>query len=114
MQGAGALLFLIPRWSSQRPVLAGSTMVGAVSVHLFVLDTGVGGRQLSRSPAAFSSSGGVCAGRRSAYRGLQDLLGLVAVRRGTPDRVVALRQEAERSGSYSAVGLRRATGFRTG
>jgi putative oxidoreductase len=43
MQVAGGLLFLIPRMVSAAAVLAGSTMVGAVAVHLFVLDTGIGG-----------------------------------------------------------------------
>lgn len=43
LQVAGGLLFLIPRTVYAAAVLAGSTMMGAVIVHLFVLDTGFGG-----------------------------------------------------------------------
>lgn len=43
LQVAGGLLFLIPRTVYAAAVLAGSTMIGAVIVHLFVLDTGFGG-----------------------------------------------------------------------
>jgi uncharacterized membrane protein YphA (DoxX/SURF4 family) len=43
LQVAGGLLFLIPRAVYAAAVIAGGTMVGAVVVHLFVLDTGVGG-----------------------------------------------------------------------
>lgn len=43
LQVMGGLLFLIPRMAWIAAVLAGGTMAGAVVVHLFVLDTGVGG-----------------------------------------------------------------------
>lgn len=43
LQMAGGLLFLMPRTVYAAAVLAGGTMVGAVVVHMFVLDTGVGG-----------------------------------------------------------------------
>jgi len=43
LQVAGGLLFLVPRTVYPAAVLAGSTMAGAVAVHLFVLGTGVGG-----------------------------------------------------------------------
>jgi hypothetical protein len=40
---ASGLLFLIPRTVYAAAVLAGSTMMGAVAAHMFVLDTGIGG-----------------------------------------------------------------------
>jgi uncharacterized membrane protein YphA (DoxX/SURF4 family) len=43
LQVTGGLLFLIPRTVYVALALAGVTMVGAIIVHLFVLDTGVGG-----------------------------------------------------------------------
>jgi hypothetical protein len=43
LQVASGLLFLVPRTVYAAAVLAGSTMIGAVVVHLFVLDTGIGG-----------------------------------------------------------------------
>jgi putative oxidoreductase len=43
LQVAGGLLFLVPKTIYVGLVLAGVTMVGAIVVHLFVLDTGVGG-----------------------------------------------------------------------
>jgi putative oxidoreductase len=43
LQVAGGLLFLFPKAAYLAAALAGSTMVGAVVVHLFVLGTGVGG-----------------------------------------------------------------------
>lgn len=43
LQVAGGVLFLLPRTVYAAAVLAGSTMAGAVLVHLFVLDTGIGG-----------------------------------------------------------------------
>jgi hypothetical protein len=43
LQAAAGLLFLAPRTVVAASVLAGGTMVGAALVHLFVLDTGIGG-----------------------------------------------------------------------
>ena len=43
LQVAGGLLVLVPKTIYVGLVLAGVTMVGAIVVHLFVLDTGVGG-----------------------------------------------------------------------
>lgn len=43
LQVAGGLLFLVPRAIYPAAVLAGSTMLGAVFMHLFVLGTGPGG-----------------------------------------------------------------------
>lgn len=43
LQVAGGLFFLILKTVYAAAVLAGGTMVGAVVVHMFVLDTGVGG-----------------------------------------------------------------------
>jgi hypothetical protein len=43
LQVAGGLFFLIPRTVYPAVILAGITMIGAVGVHLFVLDTGLGG-----------------------------------------------------------------------
>jgi putative oxidoreductase len=43
IQVAGGLLFLARRTVYAAAVLAGSTMIGAVVVHMFVLDTGFGG-----------------------------------------------------------------------
>jgi hypothetical protein len=43
LQVMGGLLFLVPRTVYPAAVLAGSTMIGAVVVHMFVLDTGFGG-----------------------------------------------------------------------
>jgi uncharacterized membrane protein YphA (DoxX/SURF4 family) len=43
LQATAGLLFLMPRMVIAAAVLAGGTMAGAVLVHLFVLDTGLGG-----------------------------------------------------------------------
>ena len=43
VQLAGALLLLVPVTARVGGVLMGSTMVGAIFVHMAVLDTGVGG-----------------------------------------------------------------------
>ena len=43
LQVIGGVLFLIPRFALCRGRARRGTMVGAVAVHLFVLDTGVGG-----------------------------------------------------------------------
>ena len=43
LQLAGSLLLLVPRTARLGAGLIGSTMLGAMFVHLFVLDTGVGG-----------------------------------------------------------------------
>jgi hypothetical protein len=43
LQAASGLLFLVPRTVYPAAVLAGGTMIGAVVVHMFVLDTGIGG-----------------------------------------------------------------------
>ncbi len=43
LQTAGGLLFLVPQARWPAAVLTGATMLGAAGVHLFVLDTGVGG-----------------------------------------------------------------------
>lgn len=43
LQVAGGLLFLVRRTIYPAAVLAGTTMIGAVVVHMFVLDTGFGG-----------------------------------------------------------------------
>ena len=43
VQLAGALLLLVPRTARLGGALIGSTMVGALFVHLVLLDTGVGG-----------------------------------------------------------------------
>jgi hypothetical protein len=43
VQLAGALLLLVPRTARIGGALIGSTMVGAMAIHVAVLDTGVGG-----------------------------------------------------------------------
>jgi uncharacterized membrane protein YphA (DoxX/SURF4 family) len=43
LQIAAGVLLLVPRTARVGAVLAGCTMAGAVVVHLFVLDTGIGG-----------------------------------------------------------------------
>jgi putative oxidoreductase len=43
LQVIGGLLFLFPETVYVAVAIAGSTMVGAIGVHLFVLDTGFGG-----------------------------------------------------------------------
>jgi putative oxidoreductase len=43
LQVIGGVLFLIPRAAYAAAVLTGGTMVGAIGVHMFVLDTGLGG-----------------------------------------------------------------------
>jgi putative oxidoreductase len=42
-QVAGAALLLVPRTARLGAALLGSTMLGAMAAHLFVLDTGIGG-----------------------------------------------------------------------
>ena len=43
LQVTGGVLFLTPRTAPIGAAIAGSTMAGAVAVHLFVLSTGIGG-----------------------------------------------------------------------
>jgi uncharacterized membrane protein YphA (DoxX/SURF4 family) len=43
LQILGGLLLLVPRTTRAGAFLAGCTMAGAVFVHMFVLDTGIGG-----------------------------------------------------------------------
>jgi uncharacterized membrane protein YphA (DoxX/SURF4 family) len=43
LQCVAGLLLLAPRTAKGGAALAGCTMAGAIAVHLFVLDTGVGG-----------------------------------------------------------------------
>jgi putative oxidoreductase len=43
VQVIGAILVLIPRTALIGTVFVGSTMVGAIGCHLFLLDTGIGG-----------------------------------------------------------------------
>jgi putative oxidoreductase len=43
IQSTAGVLLLVPRTTKAGAVLAGCTMAGAIAVHLFVLDTGVGG-----------------------------------------------------------------------
>jgi uncharacterized membrane protein YphA (DoxX/SURF4 family) len=43
LQCLAGLLLLVPQATKAGAALAGCTMLGAVAVHLFVLDTGVGG-----------------------------------------------------------------------
>jgi putative oxidoreductase len=43
LQAAAGLLFLAPKTVNAGAVLAGGTMIGAIGVHMFVLDTGIGG-----------------------------------------------------------------------
>jgi putative oxidoreductase len=43
LQAAGGLLFLTPKTVYAGAVLTGGTMLGAVGVHMFVLDTGIAG-----------------------------------------------------------------------
>jgi putative oxidoreductase len=43
LQSAAGALLLVPRTTRIGAALAGCTMAGAMAVHLFVLDTGVGG-----------------------------------------------------------------------
>ena len=43
LQLAGSILLLFPRTARLGAALIGSTMVGAMAVHVFVLPTGVGG-----------------------------------------------------------------------
>lgn len=55
LQAAGGLLFLVPRTVYPAAVLAGSTMIGAVVVHMLVLDTGIGGAIFPLALLAFIS-----------------------------------------------------------
>ena len=43
IQSSAGLLLLVPRTTKVGAALAGCTMAGAIGVHLFLLDTGVGG-----------------------------------------------------------------------
>jgi putative oxidoreductase len=43
LQVTGGALFLIPRTTRIAAAIAGSTMVGAIFAHVFVLPTGIGG-----------------------------------------------------------------------
>lgn len=43
IQSVAAVLLLVPRTTRIGAALAGCTMAGAVAVHLFLLDTGIGG-----------------------------------------------------------------------
>jgi putative oxidoreductase len=61
LQAASGLLFLVPRTVYPAAVLAGSTMIGVVVVHMFVLDTGIGGAIFPLALLAFIA---VVAGRR--------------------------------------------------
>jgi hypothetical protein len=63
IQVVAGLLFLIPRTVYVAAVLAGGTMVDAVVVHLFVLDTGIGGGMIPLALLIFIVA---VAGRRPA------------------------------------------------
>ena len=43
IQSTAGVLLLVPRTTKAGAALAGCTMAGAIAVHLFMLDTGVGG-----------------------------------------------------------------------
>jgi putative oxidoreductase len=43
LQVLGAILVMVPRTALLGTVLVGSTMLGAIGCHLFLLDTGIGG-----------------------------------------------------------------------
>jgi uncharacterized membrane protein YphA (DoxX/SURF4 family) len=43
IQSTAGVLLLVPRTTKAGAVLAGCTMAGAIAVHMFLLDTGIGG-----------------------------------------------------------------------
>ena len=53
IQFAGGALLLVPRTAAAGAVLLGCTMIGAIGVHLFVIDTGIGGAILPAGILAF-------------------------------------------------------------
>ena len=59
IQCTAGLLLLVPRTMKAGAVLAGCTMAGAVAVHLFVLDTGVGGAIIPGIILAFLAAVGL-------------------------------------------------------
>ena len=59
IQCTAGLLLLVPRTTKVAAALAGCTMAGAVAVHLFVLDTGVGGAIIPAIILVFLAAVGV-------------------------------------------------------
>jgi len=59
IQCTAGLLLLVPRTTKAGAALAGCTMAGAVAVHLFVLDTGVGGAIIPAIILAFLAAVGL-------------------------------------------------------
>ena len=53
IQAVSGVLFLAPRTVPIAAVLAGSTMLGAIGVHLFILPTGIGGAIIPAIVLAF-------------------------------------------------------------
>ena len=53
LQAVSGVLFLVPRTVPVAAALAGSTMLGAIGVHLFVLPTGIGGAIIPAIVLAF-------------------------------------------------------------
>jgi len=58
LQCIAGLLLVVPRTTKIGAALAGCTMAGAVAVHLFVLDTGVGGAIIPAIILAFLAAAG--------------------------------------------------------
>jgi len=59
IQSAAGVLLLVPRTTRAGAALAGCTMAGAIAVHLFVLDTGVGGAIIPAFILAFLAAVGL-------------------------------------------------------
>jgi putative oxidoreductase len=53
LQAVGGALFLLPKTVPVAAAVAGSTMLGAVAAHLFVLGTGIGGAVIPAIVLAF-------------------------------------------------------------
>jgi uncharacterized membrane protein YphA (DoxX/SURF4 family) len=53
IQSVAGVLLLVPRTTRIGAALAGCTMAGAVAVHLFLLDTGIGGAVIPAVILAF-------------------------------------------------------------
>ena len=62
LQSMAGLLLLVPRTTKPGAAIAGCTMAGAVMVHLFVLDTGVGGAVIPAIILAFLAAVGLRSG----------------------------------------------------
>ena len=53
IQSSAGLLLLVPRTTRVGAALAGCTMAGAIAIHLFILDTGIGGAVIPAIILAF-------------------------------------------------------------